>query len=368
VAQLPTLRRARARRALGDEAPLPDLELEFLDDDEKLSTRSLVKQAIAAVSVASLGLVLAVGVSLSSSAQAEQAENSSVTAVDSRPDITRAEPATQAQGFDADTQAAIDAARGDNATTVDNSGTLDAFDAASRSTKISRSGVRAQLDSAVSAQQRDSRSSAIAQANQAAAQTAQNAARTARDEDLESDLAQVRKEAARIAADKKKAEKLLKDGEGVTSAVDVIPAEASSKGGAAPLKSGTYRLGAGWGATGSWARYHTGQDFGAPTGTPIYAVADGVVGRAQGGVGWAGNYVVLHHAGGVSTLYAHMSAKAVSPGQVVKAGQVIGYVGNTGRSFGSHLHLEYYPPGTTPGDVYSTANPLVFLARLGVRV
>lgn len=138
----------------------------------------------------------------------------------------------------------------------------------------------------------------------------------------------------------------------------------TSKGGSMPIKS-NYRVGAGWGARGKWSRYHTGQDFSAPSGTPIYAAASGVVLSPTAG-GWAGINVVIQHSNGGATLYAHMSRKAVKTGQTVKAGQLIGYVGNTGRSFGSHLHFEYYKPGTTPGDVYSSSNPMSFLRSLGV--
>lgn len=138
----------------------------------------------------------------------------------------------------------------------------------------------------------------------------------------------------------------------------------TKQGGAKPITS-NYRVGAGFGATKNWARYHTGQDFPAPTGTPIYAAASGVVLSPTAG-SWAGTNVVVQHRNGGATLYAHMSRRTVSPGQVVAAGQLIGYVGNTGRSFGSHLHLEYYPPGTTPGDVYSATNPMSFLRSLGV--
>lgn len=142
-------------------------------------------------------------------------------------------------------------------------------------------------------------------------------------------------------------------------------AAATSTGASMPLKSG-YRIGAGFGATGRWSRYHTGQDFPAPTGTPIYAVASGIVLSPTAG-GWAGINVVIQHSNGGSTLYAHMSKRVVSPGQAVQAGQLIGYVGNTGRSFGSHLHLEYYQAGVTPGDVYRSSNPMSFLRSLGVR-
>nr|WP_255622043.1 M23 family metallopeptidase [Tessaracoccus sp. OS52] len=130
-----------------------------------------------------------------------------------------------------------------------------------------------------------------------------------------------------------------------------------------PVKSG-YRVGAGFGATGSWSRYHTGQDFPAPSGTKIYAAASGIVLSPTSG-SWAGINVVIQHSDG-STLYAHMSKRVVKPGQAVKAGQLIGYVGNTGNSYGPHLHFEYYKPGVTPGDVYSASNPISFLRGLGV--
>ncbi len=89
---------------------------------------------------------------------------------------------------------------------------------------------------------------------------------------------------------------------------------------------------------------HKGADIVAPTGTPIIAADSGVVEVA----GWHnhpygyGNYVIIDHGNGWKTLYGHMSAFAVSTGQAVEAGQVIGYVGDTGYSFGSHCHFEMY--------------------------
>jgi murein DD-endopeptidase MepM/ murein hydrolase activator NlpD len=88
---------------------------------------------------------------------------------------------------------------------------------------------------------------------------------------------------------------------------------------------------------------HTGIDIPAPSGTPIYAAKSGVVSTSVYGSGssWSyGNYVVISHSDGTSTLYAHMSKRAVSEGQTVKQGAVIGYVGTTGRSTGNHLHFE----------------------------
>lgn len=90
--------------------------------------------------------------------------------------------------------------------------------------------------------------------------------------------------------------------------------------------------------TGKLAR-HNGVDIPAPSGTPIYATADGIVGRAQR-LGGYGNYVEIEHGNAIQTRYGHMSSYAVVPGQQVKKGDVIGYVGSTGRSTGNHLHYE----------------------------
>jgi murein DD-endopeptidase MepM/ murein hydrolase activator NlpD len=78
--------------------------------------------------------------------------------------------------------------------------------------------------------------------------------------------------------------------------------------------------------------------------------------------GWAGTYVTIQHADGFSTLYAHLAAVTVSVGETVSAGQRIGSVGMTGRTFGPHLHFEVYPAGVTPGDVYSAVDPRPWLA------
>jgi murein DD-endopeptidase MepM/ murein hydrolase activator NlpD len=95
-----------------------------------------------------------------------------------------------------------------------------------------------------------------------------------------------------------------------------------------------------------YERMHRGLDFRASYGSPIVAVADGVVARA----GWAGGYgnqVRLNHAGGLATSYSHMSRIAVAPGSRVRQGQVIGYIGTTGLSTGPHLHFETYQNGVT---------------------
>ena len=88
---------------------------------------------------------------------------------------------------------------------------------------------------------------------------------------------------------------------------------------------------------------HTGTDIACTEGTPILAAADGTVTVANGLDSWGGSYgyyIQIDHGGGLETLYAHCSSICVTTGQQVQAGQVIGYVGHTGRATGSHLHLE----------------------------
>jgi murein DD-endopeptidase MepM/ murein hydrolase activator NlpD len=88
-----------------------------------------------------------------------------------------------------------------------------------------------------------------------------------------------------------------------------------------------------------WGRLHAGIDIGVGYGTPIHAAATGTVVLA-GWTGGYGNYTCIDHGGGLATCYAHQSSYAVSAGAQVSQGQVIGYVGSTGHSFGAHLHFE----------------------------
>jgi murein DD-endopeptidase MepM/ murein hydrolase activator NlpD len=89
-------------------------------------------------------------------------------------------------------------------------------------------------------------------------------------------------------------------------------------------------------------RAHKGVDYAAPTGTPVRAAGDGRI-HFRGRQGGYGNAVVIEHGGGISTLYGHLSrfARGASPGQRVRQGQVIGYVGSSGLASGPHLHYEY---------------------------
>ncbi|HLV06706.1 MAG TPA: M23 family metallopeptidase [Croceibacterium sp.] len=86
-------------------------------------------------------------------------------------------------------------------------------------------------------------------------------------------------------------------------------------------------------------RNHNGIDLAQPTGTPVYATADGIVSKAER-FGSYGNYIQIEHGGELQTRYAHLSGYAISAGEQVRKGQLIGFVGSTGRSTGPHLHYE----------------------------
>ncbi|MDK1310534.1 peptidoglycan DD-metalloendopeptidase family protein [Pseudoalteromonas ardens] len=95
-----------------------------------------------------------------------------------------------------------------------------------------------------------------------------------------------------------------------------------------------------------YTRLHAGLDFGAPVGTPIFAAGNGTIKKAGWGGGF-GNRIVIRHANGYDTLYAHLNgfAKGVKPGTRVRQGEVIGYLGNTGLSQARHLHYEVHKHG-----------------------
>jgi len=139
----------------------------------------------------------------------------------------------------------------------------------------------------------------------------------------------------------------------------------ASTSGASPVPNAV--VGSPFGATGIWARYHTGLDFRAGQGTPIRAVQSGVVLFAGNKGNWSGNHVAIQHPDGTTSMSSHMSSMAVTSGESVQAGQVIGRVGQTGRAFGAHLHFEVYPRGVRYGDVYSAINPVPWLRQQGVQ-
>ncbi|MEO7978211.1 peptidoglycan DD-metalloendopeptidase family protein [Flavobacterium sp.] len=100
-------------------------------------------------------------------------------------------------------------------------------------------------------------------------------------------------------------------------------------------------------------KMHNGMDFAANTGTPIYATGDGIVARADNSASGYGNHIVIRHGFGYESLYAHLSKYNCRAGQHVRRGDIIAYVGSTGRSEGPHCHYEVHKDG-------KVVNPLNF--------
>jgi murein DD-endopeptidase MepM/ murein hydrolase activator NlpD len=92
-------------------------------------------------------------------------------------------------------------------------------------------------------------------------------------------------------------------------------------------------------------KMHEGMDFTAKTGTPIFATGDGVVAKADNTASGYGNHIVIRHGFGYETLYGHLSKYKCRAGQRIKRGDIIGYVGSTGRSEAPHLHYEVHKDG-----------------------
>ncbi len=130
-------------------------------------------------------------------------------------------------------------------------------------------------------------------------------------------------------------------------------AEIAANGWQLPIAAGAYRLTSRFGECSSlWARCHTGLDFAAPSGTPLKAMADGVV-TESGYAGAYGNRLVLTLEDGTEIWYCHLTTLGVSAGQAVVGGQVVGTVGSTGNSTGPHLHLEVRPGGGDAVDPHA---------------
>lgn len=102
------------------------------------------------------------------------------------------------------------------------------------------------------------------------------------------------------------------------------------------------------------AAMHPGIDLAGPLGTPVYATADGVVDRSEWNNGGYGNLIEIDHGQGIQTRYGHLSQRIAQPGQIVHRGDLIGLMGSTGRSTGSHLHYEVRIDGRA-------VNPVPFL-------
>ena len=116
------------------------------------------------------------------------------------------------------------------------------------------------------------------------------------------------------------------------------------------------------------ARMHAGVDIPGPTGTPIYATADGTIAHAER-MGGYGNMVEIDHGKGIATRYGHMSKLLVTAGTHVARGQLIGLMGSTGRSTGSHLHYEVRIDGraVNPAPFLTTGDYLLALKDDAVR-
>ncbi len=119
---------------------------------------------------------------------------------------------------------------------------------------------------------------------------------------------------------------------------------------AMPVK-GSYRFTSGFGMR--WGKMHSGSDFAARHGTPIYATADGIVTEAEWSSGY-GRLIKIQHEFGIETRYAHLSRIRVNVGQRVSRGDRIGDMGNTGRSTGTHLHYEVRVGG-------KAVNPMIYI-------
>ncbi|MEM7666812.1 MAG: M23 family metallopeptidase [Pseudomonadota bacterium] len=107
-------------------------------------------------------------------------------------------------------------------------------------------------------------------------------------------------------------------------------------------------------------RRHKGVDLAAPTGTPVYATADGVIERADWFSSY-GLYIAIDHGADMETRYAHLSKLAVAAGERVRKGDLIGYVGSTGRSTGPHLHYEVRVDGLA-------VNPIPYMVETDAQV
>ncbi|WP_175408978.1 M23 family metallopeptidase [Streptomyces sp. TRM64462] len=212
-----------------------------------------------------------------------------------------------------------------------------------------------------------------AQAAQAAPLAVNTATAVAAQAEAQAKVAEVQAAQAKAAAAKAKAAAAAKT---KAAAVKAAAAKAKAAKAAAAAKAvdwvkpvAGYTLTAGYNQGGAmWTNKHSGQDFAVPIGTPVKAVHSGTVVKAGpngGGDGPAyGNAIVIKHANGTYSQYAHLSKINVKIGSKVKTGQVIARSGNTGNSSGPHLHFEIR---TTP-NYGSSLNPAKFLLNEGVRI
>ena len=332
-----------------------------------------LSHVVAGLAIALLGLAVTVGVTWAGTPEAE---------ADSRPSSTRmgdgstaAEPLPDARDIDRETQAERRGADQDGGGEADD-GTLERYEPKTGATERNPVGEemqkgRAQQQEKERRRQEEARGQEVSETSRerlgrsrAADQQADKEAITAEQERLEEEKRRKEEEARRLAEERRNG--TLRDGEYEGPYTGPVSGEVSGSGGARPV-TGRYTIAARWGAVGSWSRYHTGIDLSAPIGRPVVAAADGTV-RAPVGGGWAGIHVIIEHANGDATLYAHLASTTVRPGQTVRAGEVIGAIGMTGRTFGPHLHFEYYPSARSASNPYSTSDPYTWMLTRGVRL
>ncbi len=320
-------------------------------DEKSAERRGWLSHGLAALGISALGLAVAASVALTTSAQTNDITDAPadlpVVAV---PANGKAAPATKQSARQAAALAAY----------------------ARRDAAVERTSRSAALQVAIVKEQAAQRDEELAKAADEITQAARTATSDARQEKLTEVDRASRQAAAQLAQEKVRravaarvaasSNREVAESQSTTPDVSNIP---SGGGGVSPVPGAV--IGAHFGQYGLWSRYHTGLDFRAAYGTPIRAVKAGVVLFSGSSGDWAGNHVAIRHADGKTTMSSHMSSMAVRSGQTVQAGQVIGYVGQTGRAFGAHLHFELYPVGVKYGDVYKAINPVPWLSANGVQ-
>jgi murein DD-endopeptidase MepM/ murein hydrolase activator NlpD len=354
--------------------------------------RGWLSHGLAALAISALGLAVAGSLSLTTNAQTTAGEPAAIAsnpsiAVSGETNTAATQPGAAASSVGAGSVAGQTAVDGPESASPQPPGT-DAFAARDTGVDTSRS---EQLRQALAKERAAQRAEQLADTAEQVTRAVRDAASKARARSLDTadrkiqenevQLAwerQKRAIAARVAARAEaaaqaKAQEARQQAQARTRSSSTAGASATgstgqiSSGGRAVAPVPGAVVGAQFGQYGLWARYHTGLDFRAAYGTPIRAVLPGVVVFAGNTGDWAGNHVAIRHSGGVTTMSSHMSVIAVRAGQSVRAGQVIGYVGQSGRAFGAHLHFELYPAGVQYGDVYKAINPLPWLRAHGLQ-
>ncbi|HEY5849006.1 MAG TPA: peptidoglycan DD-metalloendopeptidase family protein [Microlunatus sp.] len=347
---------------------------------QRAEHRGWLSHGLAALAISALGLAVAGSVSLTTSAQPIAAPAPPASTVQTDPAGSPiSSPAGAAVPGTALPGSAVSGPASE-AETVAADPSLVAF---TRPVAVADTSRSVRLQAAVVKERAAQRAEDLAKSAEQATQAARTAGGAARSQELATSERATREAAVKIAQERlaaavRKRVAAETERQGVqstdtsatttttTPGVDLTTTVAPGGGSSSPVPGAV--IGAHFGQYGLWSRYHTGLDFRAGYGTPIKAVADGVVVYAGNSGDWAGNHVAVRHAGGVTTMSSHMSSMAASAGQSVKAGQIIGYVGQTGRAFGPHLHFELYPAGVRYGDVYRAVNPVPWLRTIGVNV